>query len=42
MALFIDITSGNGLPRPELLILQHEEVNGENCGNDTVTRSHLL
>jgi hypothetical protein len=42
MALFIDITSAYGLPRPQLLILQHEEVNGENYGNDTVTRSQLL
>jgi len=42
MALFIDITSAYGLPRPQLLILQNEEVNGENYGNDTVTRSRLL
>jgi len=42
MALFIDITSAYGLLRPQLLILQHEEVNGENYGNDTVRRSNLL
>jgi hypothetical protein len=34
--IYVDITSAYGLPRPESLVVQHKEGNGEKCVTDTI------